>query len=102
MEGWHRHRSRIQSQICPQKLFHGREYRDAVTLFGFDRAARVGLYSRNQLHPGVGVFQLAIDTEVIAPKRPRPRHRDTQPGSAILGTVVYFAPLPSTALRQRP
>ena len=74
-----------------------------MSRFSFSGAAGVGFKSRRQLDSGSGGFEFAVDTQMIAAKGSRPGNRDAQPLGTSLGATVYFAaPLPSTALRQRP
>ena len=92
------HRSRVNLQSRVQQFLYRGKHGGAVLGLRFRGAARVGLHGCGKLHAGSGLFQFAVDTEMVATKGAGSGDRDTQ-----LGAAVYFsAPLPSTALRQRP
>ena len=70
----------------------------AVLGFNFGRANGVELNRGGEFDACARLLQLAIDAQMVAPEGPGPGDGDAQ-----LEAAVYFsAPLPSTALRQRP
>jgi hypothetical protein len=98
MNGRHSHRCRVEAQILLEQLFNRRQDRNTVLCFGFRGAAWVGLDGRGQHHARPRLLQFAIDTKMVAAEGPCSGDSDAQ-----LRTAVYLpAPLPSTALRQRP
>ncbi len=98
MHGRHRHRNRVQAQVGGQKRLNRRKNRNGVLGGRFRGAGFIRLNRGCEDHTQAGGFELPVDTKMVAAKGPGAGNSDTQDGLA-----GYFpAPLPSTALRQRP
>ena len=87
----------VEMKIGGQQLVHGGKNRDRVFGLGIRSAVRVGLNGCCQSHAQAGGFQFAVDAEMVAAKC-----AGSDNGNAHNRFAGYFfAPLPSTASRQR-
>ena len=88
-----------QACVGVQHLLHAGKDRNPVLRLDRRRAPRIRLHAGGQLHAGARLLQLAINAQMVAPERSGAHYGHTQPGFAC---DVLYAPLPSTARRQRP
>ena len=91
------HTGSVEPQTGCEKLLHRGENRNSVLGSGLCSTRLVRLHSRHQLNAESRRFEFTIDTKMIAAKCTRSGNRNTQFGLA----CYLYAPLPSTAIRQR-
>jgi hypothetical protein len=84
-------------QVFGHQFFYRRKDRDTVFGSSILGAARIWFDRGNKSDSEPTRFEFAIDTEMIATKGAGSSYRNTQDGLA----GRFYAPLPSTALRQR-
>ena len=98
MDGGDRNRCGMDAEVGRKHLVDGRKDRDGEAGLDVCGARRIWFDSGNKLDCLAGSFQFAIDTKVIAAECSGSHH-----GNAEIAFADYcYAPLPSTALRQRP
>ena len=98
MHGGHCDRRGIEFEVGGKKFVNRSEDGDCEIFASFGRTQSLGLDGGNERNRLAEGFEFAIDTKVIAAKGAGSGDRDSRDG-----TVGYCAaPLPSTALRQRP
>ena len=88
---------RMDAEVGCEHLVDGRKDRDGEAGLDVCGARRIWFDSGNKLDCLAGSFQFAIDTKVIAAECSGSHH-----GNAEIAFADYcYAPLPSTAFRQR-
>lgn len=97
LQGRNRHRCSSKPDIGCQQFLDGSKDRDRVFGFSLSGAGRVRLNGRDQRNALTSQFQFAIDAEMIAAKCAGSNDGD----ATIAFAWDCYAPLPSTARKQR-
>jgi hypothetical protein len=77
MHGRHRNRGCVDCQVTPQQFINGQKDGNTVLRFDFGSASCIRFKRSDKLNTCAGLFELAIDTEMIAPEGPAACHGDT-------------------------
>lgn len=97
LRSWNGYSCGVELEIGGEQFFDGGEDRDCIFGFGFRGAGRIGFDGRNESGALIGRFEFAVDTKMIASERPGSNY-----GNATIAFACdCYAPLPSTARRQR-
>ena len=97
MNRGHRNRGSFDIQIRRKDFIDGSEDRNGKTGPGIGGARSVRFDSGNESNAFARILKLTIDTEVVAAER-----AGSNNGNADIALSCYrYAPLPSTAFRQR-
>ena len=97
MHGGNGNRRRVEAEIRREQFFNRGEYGDGVVGFRVGGACAVRLDCSDQSNALAGGLKFAVDTKVVAAKC-----AGADDGNAYIAFACdCYAPLPSTAFRQR-
>ena len=94
---WDGNADRVEAQVFGQQLFYRRKDRDAAFGSSLLGTASVWFDGSDKRDSEPSRLEFAIDTKMIATEGAGSSYRNTQDWLA----RRFYAPLPSTALRQR-
>ena len=91
MHGWDADRGGVERARCGEALFDGGEGGDAEFCCGFGGGGGVAVDDGGELDGLAGLFEFAVDTEMIAPEGARSDNGDA--GVDLRGTLLLVSPV---------